>query len=229
MAFKRKKISQVKTVGNRLKYARRKKDLTLEQAESETKVRMKYLQAIESDNWQIFPNKIYVLGFVRRYARFIGLNEDDIVREFKREFGEYRGQPIGGVRRKDLVGGIVITPKLLIALVSSLLVFVVISYIIFSAQTISKPPEIEILSPANEAVDRKEITIEGKTDNTAIVEINGQLVSVSDDGYFSQKVSLDEGVNNFKIISKNRIGKENAREVKIFYSPNPLPSATKTD
>jgi transcriptional regulator with XRE-family HTH domain len=229
MAFKRKKISQIRTVGNRLKQARKKKGLTLEEAESETKVRMKYLQAIESDNWQIFPNKIYVLGFVRRYARFIGLKEDDIVREFKREFGEYKGHPVKRIRQSGLIEGVIITPRFLVAIISSLLVLFVIGYIIFSTRSISKPPEIEILSPANEAVNQREIVIEGKTDSTAVVEINGQLVGVSDSGYFSQKVSLEEGVNNFKIISKNRIGRENAREVKIFYSPNPLPSATKTD
>ncbi len=227
MAFKRKKIKQAVTIGNRLKQARRKNKLTLEQAEEQTKVRIKYLQAIEQDNWNIFPNKVYVLGFVRRYARFIGLDEDKIVEEFKREFGEYSTH-VKVAEKERWLDRIVITPKLLITFFSSLAVLAIIGYIIFSAKAISKPPEIEILSPATEAVTQREITIEGKTSSTAIVEINNQMVSVDDSGYFSQKVNLSEGINNFTIKSKNRIGRENTRELKLFYSPNPLPSATKT-
>ncbi len=230
MAFKRKKILQAKTVGNLLSRARRKKKLTLEQAENETKVRIKYLQAIESDNWQIFPNKVYVLGFVRRYARFLGLKEDEIVREFKREFGEYKTHPAKKTKKNSFWEDIVITPKLVTTFISIVLVLSVIGYIIFSARSVARPPKIEILSPADEVVSKKDITIEGKTDRAAIVEINGQLVSVDDNGYFSQKVSLEEGVNNFKIVSKKRFGREQAEEIKkIFYSPNPLPNTIKTE
>lgn len=227
MAFKRKKISPIKTVGYRLKKARQRRGFTLEQAEDQTKVRIKYLQAIESDNWRIFPNKVYVLGFIRRYARFVGYNEDRILGEFKREFGEYKTQ-VRKLPKKKWIDEIVITPKLLIGIISSVVVLAVIGYIIFSVRLISKPPQIEILNPIVETVTQKDITIEGKTAQTAVVEINGQLVSVDDKGYFSQKVSLSEGVNNFKIISKNRIGRENTKELKLFYSKNPLPSATTT-
>jgi len=227
MAFRRKKISQVKTVGYRLKKARQREGLTLEQAEDQTKVRIKYLQAIESDNWKIFPNKIYVLGFIRRYARFVGYDEEKILEEFKQEFGEYKTQ-VRKPQKKRWIDEIVITPKLLVGIISSIVVLAVIGYIIFSVRLISKPPQIEILSPIVEAVTDKDITIEGKTSQSAVVEINGQLVSVDERGYFLQKVSLNEGVNNFKIISKNRIGRENTKELKLFYSNNPLPSATQT-
>ena len=227
MAFKRKKISQVKTVGYRLKKARQREGLTLEQAEDQTKVRVKYLQAIESDNWKIFPNKIYVLGFIKRYARFVGYDEEKILEEFKCEFGEYKTQ-VRKPQKKRWIDEIVITPKLLVGVISSVVVLAVIGYIIFSVRLISKPPQIEILSPIVEAVTEKDIEIEGKTLQSAVVEINGQLVSVDEKGYFSQKVSLSEGVNNFKIISKNRIGRENTKELKLFYSKSPLPSATQT-
>lgn len=227
MAFKRKQISQAKTVGYRLKKARQRGGLTLDQAEEETKVRIKYLQAIESDNWRIFPNRVYVLGFIRRYARFVGYDEEKILAEFKREFGEYRTQ-VKKPQKKRWIDEVVITPKLLVGVISAIVVLSVVGYIIFSVRLISQPPQIEIINPIVEAVDVKDVTIEGKTSETAVVEINGQLVSVDESGYFSQKVSLNEGVNNFKIISKNRIGPERTKELKLFYSINPLPSATTT-
>jgi len=221
MAFKRKQITPAVTVGARLKRARLKGKLTLEQAEEQTKVRLKYLRAIELDDWQKFPNKVYVLGFVRRYARFLNLDENKIVREFKKEFGEYKTKPLYKAKPR-WIDRVVITPKILIAFFSTIVVLIVVGYIIVSARSISKPPQIEILAPAVEAVSEKEIKIEGKTSNTAVVKINDQLVSVDESGYFSQKVELNEGINNFKIISQNRIGRENIKELKIFYSPQPL-------
>ena len=225
MAFKRKKIKSKKTVGAKLKSTRLRKKLTLDNAEEETKVRLKYLQAIEADDWQKFPNKVYALGFIKQYARFLEMDEDETLKEFKQEFGEFKTVSIKKKKEKP-IDSFVITPKLLIATISILAVIFIVGYIVFSARTIFRPPEIEIINPIAEAVSQKEITIEGKTAETAIVEINNQLVNVNEDGYFSQKVSLIEGVNNFEIKAKNRFGKENIETKKIFYTPQPLPMKT---
>lgn len=218
MAFRRKKISQGRTVGSRLRCARKKQKITLEQAEEETKIRIKYLQAIEADNWHLFPNRVYVLGFIRRYARFVGLDEEKILKEFKREFGEFKLLAKRS-RQPRLVDQIIITPKLLLVTISTIAVIALVGYIIFSARSISKPPTIEILAPVSETLQQKEIKIEGKTNPTAVVEINNQLVSVDNNGYFSQRVVLTAGVNNFNIVAKNRLGRQSQKELKLFYSP----------
>jgi len=226
MAFKRKTIKSQQTVGSRLKTARKKLELTLEQAEEATKVRIKYLKAIEADNWSEFPSRIYVYGFVKRYADFLELDSEKVLEEFKSEFGQNKVSFISK-GTNSFFDKIVVTPKFLIWTAVILVVGFLIGFIIVSTQQISKPPEIEIISPKEDVINVKDIVIEGKTLDTAVVEINGQLVNVDDKGYFQQKTALTEGINIFDIKSKSRVGKEQTKTIKILFSPT-APTATVT-
>lgn len=219
MSFKTRKIYSPKTVGARLKSARKKKKLTLETAEESTKVRAKYLQAIENDDWREFPSRIYVLGFVRRYADFLGLDSEKILQEFKAEFGRAWNDLRGKSATKKFAQNFVITPKLIIATIVIIAVLAVILYVAISINQFSRPPGISIITPKEEIVTDKNTLIEGKTLGTAIVEINSQTVNVSDSGEFSQKVDLTEGLNIFEISAKNRIGKESRKTLKVIYQP----------
>jgi cytoskeletal protein RodZ len=215
LAFKRKKIQTIQTVGARLQAERRKQKLDIEDVEEATKVRSKYLKAIESGNWNEFPSKIYVYGFVKRYAEFLGLDSEKVNEDFKAEFGTNRVN-IFSKKNEGLSDRIVITPRVLIISLVVVLFVGLVSYIFISAKKVSRPPEIEILAPKEEVTSKTEISIEGKTSNTAIVEINGQLVNVDDKGYFKQKTALNEGVNIFEIKAKSRVGKEESKEIKIL-------------
>ncbi|NLW44670.1 MAG: DUF4115 domain-containing protein [Syntrophomonadaceae bacterium] len=63
--------------------------LTLDDVEEETKIRKYYIVALEDDNYHLLPATVYAAGFVKRYARLLGLNEHEIVNEFKRVSGRY--------------------------------------------------------------------------------------------------------------------------------------------
>ncbi len=77
-AFRRRKINLPKTVGARLKKERRRQKLTLDDVEEATKIRLRYLKALEADHFDQFPPLVYMLGFVRRYAKFLALENDEI-------------------------------------------------------------------------------------------------------------------------------------------------------
>ena len=220
MAFKRKIINSQKTVGKKLKEARRKQKLTLEQAEETTKVRSKYLAAIEADRWREFPSRVYVLGFVKRYSEYLGLNSREILSEFNREFGSSPQIFTPRSRSEKPVERVIITPRLVIGIFIVIFVAGIIGYIVYSVNKFSKPPQIEITAPTAEIVDKKDIVIEGNTSDTAIVEINSQLVNVDDKGHFSQPVELTPGVNYFEVRSKSRLGEESTKVLKILYELN---------
>ncbi len=76
--------------GETLKNTRIQSGLTLEHIEEETKIRRLYLEAIENENFHILPPRVYAVGFVKRYARFLGLDENELVEEFKH--AAYGGQ-----------------------------------------------------------------------------------------------------------------------------------------
>jgi len=71
------------SVGATLKKIREKKKISLDQITQETKIAKKYLLAIESDNYTIFPGETYIIGFIRNYARALGLEPSEIINQYK--------------------------------------------------------------------------------------------------------------------------------------------------
>lgn len=64
----------MQTLGNRLEEGRKQKGVSIREAAEATKIRAEYLERFESDDFEIDLPDIYKRGFVRIYARFLGLN-----------------------------------------------------------------------------------------------------------------------------------------------------------
>lgn len=96
-------------LGPTLRAAREKQGITLDKAEQETKIRKKYLKALEEENFDILPGSVYARGFLRNYARFLGLNAEDLVKQYKEsqlheeveEQNEPVAEPVGQGRKKS--------------------------------------------------------------------------------------------------------------------------------
>jgi len=73
-------------IGKTLRSARENQGITLEFAEQETKIRKKYLVALEQENFDIIPGKVYVRGFLRNYARFLGIDGEELVSSYDEQF-----------------------------------------------------------------------------------------------------------------------------------------------
>lgn len=67
------------SIGTRLREAREKRQLSLQQASETTKVRAHYLQALENDDLSAMPSAAQARGFLRIYAEFLGLEISDLV------------------------------------------------------------------------------------------------------------------------------------------------------
>jgi len=70
-------------IGRRLQAARLAKGITLEEVEEQTRIRKKYLEALESGRTVLIPGEVYVKGFLRSYGNFLGLDGDALVEEYK--------------------------------------------------------------------------------------------------------------------------------------------------
>ncbi|HOR00247.1 MAG TPA: DUF4115 domain-containing protein [Anaerolineae bacterium] len=66
-------------LGERLRQAREAKGLTLEQVEEITKIRRRYLQALEEEDFGQLPGEVFVRGFLRNYALALGLDAEEIL------------------------------------------------------------------------------------------------------------------------------------------------------
>ena len=69
--------------GQILRQAREQRGWSIQETEEITKIRIRYLQALEDENYRILPGVTYVKGFLRTYAKHLGLNPEELVSLYK--------------------------------------------------------------------------------------------------------------------------------------------------
>lgn len=72
-------------VGQALREARTDRGIELTEVERVTKIRIKYLRAMEDECWDLLPGEAYARGFLSTYAQFLGLDERALLAEFRSE------------------------------------------------------------------------------------------------------------------------------------------------
>jgi cytoskeleton protein RodZ len=90
-------------LGQWLREARQAKELSLEQAEAETRIRSHFLAALEEDNYDDLPAEVHTKGFLRNYALFLGLDPAEALEKYStkdtsqltREPGLFRPLEVG--------------------------------------------------------------------------------------------------------------------------------------
>jgi len=69
----------MESLGEKLKEARNEKELTIDQISRETNISVRFLEALESENFNVFPGEPYVLGFLRNYSSYLELDVQKIL------------------------------------------------------------------------------------------------------------------------------------------------------
>jgi cytoskeleton protein RodZ len=107
-------------IGSSLRAAREHQKLGLADVERATRIRTKYLQALEDERWDVLPGTAYVKGFLRSYADFLGLDATRFVEEFNERFApaEPFEPPLVRVRRRRrlLDARLLVIPLLAVAI-----------------------------------------------------------------------------------------------------------------
>jgi len=73
-------------IGQALKDARRRLGMDVTEAEERTKIRAKYLRALEAEDWEVLPAPAYVRGFLRTYGALLGLDGEMLADQFRRRY-----------------------------------------------------------------------------------------------------------------------------------------------
>jgi cytoskeleton protein RodZ len=95
-------------IGSSLRGARERQQLELSQVEEATRIRMKYLEALEDERFDALPGTAYVKGFLRTYADYLGLDADQFVEEYNTRFApaeQPEAAPPVRIRRPRRLGG----------------------------------------------------------------------------------------------------------------------------
>ena len=81
------------TVGGLLRTSREDRHIDLDAVVKAIKVRRHYLEALENEEWEKLPSRVFVKGFVRSYAEFLGLDTETVVEDYQKAAPRERYQP----------------------------------------------------------------------------------------------------------------------------------------
>jgi len=73
------------SIGSILRQQRESKKLKLEEIAKELKIRLQYLEALENDQFELLPGKLYQRSFLKTYAQFLDLDQDYILKIFDQD------------------------------------------------------------------------------------------------------------------------------------------------
>src|SRR5215213_3256572 len=144
---------------DRLSAARERKGVDLVRAERDTKIRVRYLSALERGDYRDLPGAVYTKGFLRNYAIYLNLDPEDVLRQWRRERGDQVGpepvivppRPLEEPSRPLNFNRSVVVAALLTA-------GVVLFFVYLGSQLLrySRPPELAVTTPATAVIEVSE-------------------------------------------------------------------------
>jgi cytoskeleton protein RodZ len=72
-------VGEMELIGARLNQARLTANLALHEIADRTKISLRFLVAIENDDFSALPGRVYIYGFTRAFARAVGLDEESLL------------------------------------------------------------------------------------------------------------------------------------------------------
>src|SRR6267378_3620935 len=82
------------TFGEHLKREREMRGVSLDEISAATRIATRFLTAIEEEQWGLLPGGVFNRGFVRAVARYLGLDEENIVAEYAAAAGDRPTVPV---------------------------------------------------------------------------------------------------------------------------------------
>lgn len=159
----------MENLGEYIKKEREKKGITLEEAAKATRIRKTYLQAIEEGDFSI-QSPVFMKGFLRSYADFLGLDSTDILgrykgiqeeREGKGKTEEHKHEPVRKSRKYTAV------------ITLSLIAVIIVAAIFTTKKSDVAPPMIK---PSQEAeLEQQEAAMVNTTTLGTITSVQGKL------------------------------------------------------
>jgi cytoskeletal protein RodZ len=227
-------------VGETLQSARERKGVDLYRAERDTRIRLRYLAALEDGDWDDLPAPVYVKGFLRNYAIYLGLEADDILERWRDEMEQMRTATRVAVAPPPMPivepGGrrFTITPTMIVAGVVALAILAFVGYIGVQLLRFSQVVPVGLTYPVDRVatINEERVTIEGTAGPGARINISGSgdqvyATNADEEGGWSQEVELARGENRFRVIATDPVTNRPS-DPYGFTIIRPLPTASPT-
>jgi cytoskeletal protein RodZ len=225
-------------LGDVLRAAREARGVDLARVERDTKIRVRYLSALERGDYGDLPGAVYTKGFLRNYGAYLGLDPDYLVDLYRIESSaaiverptvHAPPRPIAGRRSRALV----ITPGALVAALLTIGVVVFIGYLVSEFVTFARTPELRITRPLGDVAGYEELayTFEGVTEPNSTITVEGAVenpdVVADASGAFEVRVRLVPGSNVITLTAHDPLTGRNSDPVRrtiVVGGPQPSPT-----
>jgi cytoskeletal protein RodZ len=155
-------------LGDYLKSKRKEKGIEISQASESTKIPQHLLVSMEEGNFEVFASEVYLKGFLKNYAKLLGIDTQKVLALYRREKKSLQEHiPITKVKHLEEARPI-ITPGRLVFFIAFLVVISVIGFIVIQINKIVQPPLLSLKEP-----------IELEAPNSTIVEVTGNSINLA--------------------------------------------------
>ena len=82
------------TLGEKLRQAREERDISISEVAEQTRISPLYIEAIENDDYSPLPGGIFNKGFIKSFAKFVGVDEEEALQDYSQQLSQQNeGQP----------------------------------------------------------------------------------------------------------------------------------------
>lgn len=219
-AFLSKKI-QKETLGDILKERREELMFEIEEAAQKINVAPKYIEYLEQGQYEKLPGTGYGRTFLKAYSELIGLIPSEMISIYDKEVKVYEKlyDKQDAIKFTSKISKLkfLILPKVIRNIIVAIVVLALLGYIGYEVKKIFTPPMLVIESPQEDLITtEKFIEVKGKTDQEAVVVINGREILADKGGCFSQTLDLQNGLNIINITAQKKHGAESVVYRKVL-------------
>lgn len=227
-------------LGTVLRTAREARFIDLARVERDTKIRVRYLSALERGDYRDLPEPIYTRGFLRNYGLYLGLDPEYLIDLYRLESGTGAERPSMAAARRPIATrqgrSLVVSSGAIAATILTLLVLALVVYLVGEFVTFARTPDLRVTDPAADVVawEGETYTIRGVTEPNSTITTDGLRQNPSTtadaDGRFSVRVGLVPGANVVTLVANDPLtGRDSAavrRTITLVPAADPTPSAT---
>ena len=231
-----------RTLGQTLRAAREGKRWDIARVERETRIRARYLTALEAGDYRDLPDPVYTRGFVRNYARYLGLDPEWCLDLYHLETNPAeKAKPAPIAPRPTSVeprGTTLITTPRLVRVALLLVVVGLVSYLAYQFLTFAGTPGLIVTDPPTDiaAYGSTSYLVRGETVPDAEITVDGlrenPSTTASDTGIFTIRVELVPGSNVLTLVATDPVTLRPSSPVRRTITvtlppatPTPAPSA----
>lgn len=192
------------TVGEVLKNKRKNLRKSLDLVSADTKIQKRFIKYIESNEFSPFESEVFLKGFIKIYAEYLGLDVKKVLALYRRTNPIVKEKQKNSFKKNIIKGKkLFFNPQMVITALIALFTLGILLYIGYQIYRFQTPPKLSILQPSSDYTTKEEtLLIKGSTEKGVVIEINDVVTEVDEFSNFEKSIKLNEGINIVTIKAK---------------------------